>query len=165
MELVLRVNGRPNRSAGWRVIRAAIRGDTRIVVISGTMDRAASLALVRDSDCLVSSHRTGGFGRNIVEAITLGVSVLATSGSGPDDFLKHGERVASRPRAGAPNEYPFAEGLLWRDPVKADLARKMRRVGGKCGAGLRVLNGQRKNQHAPRTAGANYIRQLNTVHA
>lgn len=161
VELVLRVNGRPHGSAGWRAIRAGIRGDTRIVVISGTMDRAASLALVRDADCLVSSHRTEGFGRNIVEAIALGVPVLATGGSGPDDFLKHGERVASRPREVAPKEYPFAEGMLWRDPVKADLARKMRkmrRVGRtKCGARPR---GHRKTLHAPRIAGANYIRQL-----
>ena len=99
VKLVLRVNGRPERSAGWRAVQAAVRGDTRILVIPGTLHRAASLKLIRDADCLVSPHRAEGFGRNIAEATVLGVPVLATGGSGPDDFLRRGERVASRSRS------------------------------------------------------------------
>jgi glycosyltransferase involved in cell wall biosynthesis len=164
VELVLRVNGRPDRLAGWRAVRAAMRGDTRIVVMSGTMHRAASLALVHHADCLVSSHRAEGFGRNIAEAIALGVPVLATSGSGPDDFLRRGERVVSRPRAVAADEYPFAEGLSWNDPVVADLARHMHRLrsAGRANRGTRLRTSKRgrTTQHAPRTAGENFLRRL-----
>jgi glycosyltransferase involved in cell wall biosynthesis len=162
VELMLRVNGRPDRSIEWRAVQAAIHGDTRIVVISATMDRVASLALVRDADCLVSSHRTEGFGRNIAEAIALGVPVLATGGSGPDDFLRRGERMAFRPRVVAANEYPFAKGMSWSDPVVADLARNMRRMrrAGHGGTGVSRSDRSRTIQHAPRTIGINYMRRL-----
>jgi glycosyltransferase involved in cell wall biosynthesis len=161
VELVLRVNGNPSRSAGWRAVRAAARGDTRVVMIFGTMVRAASLALVRNAECLISPHRSEGFGRNIAEAIMLGVPVLATGGSGPDDFLKRGERVAFRPRMVALNEYPFAEGLMWNDPMLADLARRMARMrkASHAGGGIspRV---RRTTQYAPRTVGMIYKRRL-----
>ena len=144
VELVLRVNGRPRNSLGWREVRAA------------------SLALLKGADCLISPHRAEGFGRNIAEAISLGVPVLATGYSGPEDFLNRNERVAARPRTVALNEYPYASGMSWADPVVPDLARRMRRVRGVLQGHSRPKphNLRRKAWYAPRTAGRNYVLRL-----
>ena len=85
--LLLRVNGNPDCQLGWAEIATECAADRRITVLAGTLDRRAALGVVAASDCLVSPHRAEGFGRNIAEAILLGIPVLATAFSGCTDFL------------------------------------------------------------------------------
>jgi len=76
-------------------------------------------------DCLVSLHRSEGFGRNIAEAQLLGLQVIATGYSGCTDFLAPDESVRWIPRP-VGGDYPFGEGLFWADPDIEDAARMMR---------------------------------------
>ena len=100
MRLVLRANGNPAQARGWnRVARAAV-GDPRIQIIPGTLERTDAMALLKGSGCLVSPHRAEGFGRNIGEAIVLGVPVIATAFSGSGDYLRGPERLKSRAKNG-----------------------------------------------------------------
>jgi len=154
VELVLRVNGHPASSQGWRQVLAAAGGDTRISVIAGTLNRAEALALVQNAHCLLSPHRAEGFGRNIAEAIALGVKVLANGYSGPADFLQRSQRIAFRRCAVRPGAYPFADGLHWSQIIIADLATKMRRLRL---AGRRPAAAQ---LHTPKQAGARYAAAL-----
>ncbi len=126
--LVLRVNGRGSGRPGWRELKAGIAGDTRIRIIEGTLSRAAAQRMLQAADCLVSPHRAEGLGRNIAEAIALGVPVLATGFSGSGDLLEKHERIGSRPRRVMPGEYPHAEGLWWSEPDWRRLAGQMSRL-------------------------------------
>ncbi len=128
VRLVLRVNGYGRGRPGWLALKAAIRGDTRIRIIEGTLPRRESLRMLQAADCLVSPHRAEGFGRNIAEAIALAVPVLATGFSGSSDLLEKAERIASKPRLVKPGEYPHAEGLSWSEPDWRGLARQMQAV-------------------------------------
>ncbi len=127
-ELVLRVNGVGRRYPGWRTLRAAIAGDTRIRVIEGTMSRPAAQQLMLSAGCLVSPHRAEGLGRNIGEAIALGVPVLATGFSGSADLLLHHEYIPARLRPLRRGEYPFGDGQYWAEPNILRLAGQMRRI-------------------------------------
>ena len=126
--LVLRVNGHGAGRPGWQALRAAAGGDRRIRIVEGTLPRAAAQRLLQRAGCLVSPHRAEGLGRNIAEAIALGVPVLATGFSGSADLLLAHERIPAKPRRVAPGEYPHAAGLWWSEPDWRALARQMRRL-------------------------------------
>jgi glycosyltransferase involved in cell wall biosynthesis len=126
--LLLRVNGRPEHQPGWAEVAAECVVDRRIRILSGTLDRQAALSVVAAADCLVSSHRSEGFGRNIAEAILLGIPVLATAYSGCMDFLAGEEGIPFTRVRLQVGEYPFGEGLWWADPSVQALARRMRQV-------------------------------------
>jgi glycosyltransferase involved in cell wall biosynthesis len=125
--LLLRVNGTPDAAQpAWRELDKAIAGDSRIIVRDGTLDRADAFALLATCDALVSPHRSEGFGRNIAEAILLGLPVRATGFSGCVDFLRPAETVAWTDRAVAPGEYPFGEGQVWAEPDHEHLVAALR---------------------------------------
>lgn len=128
VRLVLRVNGIGAGHPGWRELKAGVAGDKRIHIVEGTLSRVAAQRMLQTADCLVSPHRAEGLGRNIGEAIALGVPVLATGFSGSGDLLEKNERIASKPRRVRPEEYPHAEGLWWSEPDWRHLARQMNRI-------------------------------------
>jgi glycosyltransferase involved in cell wall biosynthesis len=128
VRLILRANGTGKLPKRWREVHVGMRGDSRISVARGTFPRRKALQFLADSDCLVSPHRSEGFGRNIGEAIILGVSVLATGYSGPLDFLSEQEQLPIRSRALSPGDYPFGDGQRWSDPTTMGMAIAMRRI-------------------------------------
>jgi len=126
--LVLRVNGNPDGQPGWAEVSAECAADSRITVLAGTLDRTTALGVIAASDCLVSPHRAEGFGRNIAEAILLGIPVLATAFSGCTDFLAPEEGLPFEPTLVREGDYPFGEGLCWAEPSITEMARRMRQV-------------------------------------
>jgi glycosyltransferase involved in cell wall biosynthesis len=126
--LLLRVNGRPECQPGWAEVAAECAADRRIRILSETLDRQAALGVIAAADCLVSPHRGEGFGRNIAEAILLGIPVLATAYSGCMDFLAGEEGIPFTRVRLQDGEYPFGEGLWWADPSVQDLARRILQV-------------------------------------
>ena len=112
-----------------------------------------------------------GFGRNIAEAILLGVPVLATAFSGCIDFLAPEEGLNFNLRGVEPGQYPFGEGLLWAEPVVVDMAEKMQLV--------RTANRRRKGKererlvlrarhlaesYAPHVTGRAFVARLAALH-
>lgn len=144
VRLVLRANGDPTTAPGWDALEDAIGGDPRIVRSFGTLDRAEALNLLARADAMISLHRAEGFGRNIAEAILLGVPVLATGFSGCLDFLEPAERVAWQPRRIACDDYPFGEGQSWAEPDIAQAAEKLRQ--------LRLAPGKPQEEYRARAA-------------
>jgi glycosyltransferase involved in cell wall biosynthesis len=168
--LLLRVNGvlpeGPDRCALFHEIGT----DQRIVVMEGTLDRVDAISLTASCDCLVSPHRAEGFGRNIAEAILLGVPVLATAFSGCEDFLAPGEGLAFNLQEVSAGQYPFGEGLLWAEPDVTDMADKMklrravmRRHKRKERERLAVRAVQFADVYAPHVAGRALANQLETL--
>ena len=133
------------------------------------LDRPDALGILASCDCLVSPHRAEGFGRNIAEAILLGLPVLATGFSGNVDFMESEELIAWTPRKLAPGEYPFGDGLWWAEPSVDDLARKMKDVyRQKVEAhNYSPVSNSRKQRfelrHAPLSVGRRYAMRLRAI--
>jgi glycosyltransferase involved in cell wall biosynthesis len=128
VRLVLRSNGSLDGRIEFAALRKAALSDRRCILEEDTSSRADYQRRIGAADCLVSPHRAEGFGRNIAEAILLGVQVLATGASGCTDFLQADEALNWTPRLVCGGEYPFADGMFWAEPDFDDLVERMRLV-------------------------------------
>jgi glycosyltransferase involved in cell wall biosynthesis len=126
--LRLHTNGAVSENGMLQAFMALALQDDRVRWSSKTLPRADSLALLASVDCFVSPHRAEGFGRNIGEAILLGVPVLATGFSGPADYLIQEEQIRWSFRALSADDYPFGDGQVWAEPDVMHLAERMREV-------------------------------------
>jgi glycosyltransferase involved in cell wall biosynthesis len=110
-------------------VQEAIEGEDRIVLIDGALSKSEVNGLIGASQAYVSLHRSEGFGRPIVEAMLLGVPVIATGWSGNSDFLnpRTGFPVRYRLRKIAEGEYPWAAGE-WAEPDLDHAATLMRQL-------------------------------------
>jgi glycosyltransferase involved in cell wall biosynthesis len=168
--LLLRVNGDPNGHPGWLELMAESSVDDRISVLAGTLERAQALGVIAACDCLVSPHRAEGFGRNIAEAILLGIPVLATAFSGCMDFLAEEEEIPFEPVAVRDGDYPFADGMWWAEPSINEMARRMREVRRTCQASRTALD-ERLSQrclevtkaYSPLASGQNFAQRLRVI--
>lgn len=70
----------------WDRVDAIIASDPRIVVMNETLSYRDLLQLKAGSDCYISLHKSEGWGFGMIEAMALGVPVLATAYSGNMDF-------------------------------------------------------------------------------
>lgn len=112
----------------WDQLKSLIRADPRIRLLEATLRKPSLLALVRVCDCFVSLHRAEGFGRSIVEALLLGLPIIATGFSGNLDYC-HEEQVDLVPyrlREVRRHEYFWGEGQQWAEPDLQHAARRMR---------------------------------------
>jgi glycosyltransferase involved in cell wall biosynthesis len=75
-----------NVSGQWERVAAAAAIDKRIRVVTERYSDEAMTALVSDADCIVSLHRSEGFGYLMSDAMAFGVPVIATGYSGNVDF-------------------------------------------------------------------------------
>jgi len=60
----------------------------RVIIVDEYMTNTELLSLISSCDCLVSLHRSEGFGQALAEAMYLGKPVIATAFSGNLDFMR-----------------------------------------------------------------------------
>ncbi|MDQ7783784.1 MAG: glycosyltransferase family 4 protein [Desulfomonilaceae bacterium] len=103
-----------------------------IVHIDGAFDRSRIDALINACDCLVSLHRSEGFGLPIAEAMYLGKPVIATGYSGNMDFMNTENSFPVRFELIELDEDvgPFEKGSHWAEPDTEHAAEIMKRVAG-----------------------------------
>ena len=101
-----------------------------VPIIDRTLDRSDLNAFLASCDCLVSLHRSEGFGLTLAEAMYLGKPVIATAYSGNVDFTKPGDSflVGYRLQHVGKGCEPYDEHSLWADPSHADAVDHMRTV-------------------------------------
>ena len=89
-----------------------------IIIIDKVLTDNEMKNLVRCCDCLVSLHRSEGFGRGMAEAMFLGKPVIATGYSGNLDFMNEKNSCLVRYELVAVKEgqYPYAKGQVWAEP-------------------------------------------------
>ena len=134
VQLVLKTQNRrrvfdAHQIALWNRIDRAARKDQRIVVINETLDYRDLLGLKSACDCYVSLHRSEGWGFGMIEAMQLGMPVIATAYSGNMEFcnaetafLVGYDLVCVRDE-----EYIFVErDSRWAQPRLAEAAAHMR---------------------------------------
>lgn len=126
--LVIKVHPPRGRDAAWAELKALAARDKRIHIVEETLSRPELLALYKACDCFVSLHRAEGFGRNIAEALALGLHVIATGYSGNMDFCQppHCDLVRYRLVKVRKGQYPYGEGQVWAEPDVDHAAGLMR---------------------------------------
>ncbi len=130
IHLVLKYHGGMNSSTTLTDLRKALRGVAHVTVISDKLDIEGMDRLRATCDCLISAHRSEGFGLNIAEFMSLGKPVIATMYSGNTDFFNE--------TVGYPIDYrlvevedtvgPYRKGFVWADPCPNSILRQMRSV-------------------------------------
>ncbi len=123
--LVLKVNN-PTPEA-IRSIKEAIGEHRNVIILDKVYSRAQVNALISNTDCYVSLHRSEGFGFGPAEAMALGKAILATNWSGNTDYM--------RPSNCMPIDYqlvtitedfgPYKKGQVWAEPDETQAASAM----------------------------------------
>lgn len=113
-----------------RAIEEAIGEAPNIRTFSGIMDEEEIVSLQNSIDCLVSPHRSEGFGYNLAEAMYLGKPVIATRYSSNLDFMRDDNsylidcKLIPIPLTIG----PYMRGHVWADPSIDHLSHLMRTV-------------------------------------
>ncbi len=113
-----------------RVLEEAIGGASNICTYSGLMDENEIASLQNSLDCLVSPHRSEGFGYNLAEAMYLGKPVIATRYSSNLDFMRDDNSyLIDCSLVPIPLSHgPYLRGHVWAEPSADHLAQLMRNV-------------------------------------
>ena len=89
-------------------------------------------AFVSAFDILISLHRSEGFGLALAEAMAAGVAVIATAGSGNDDFMTaadsrpvNAQPVPIRDADGPYGHLEGVSGQVWGDPSVTEAAEAL----------------------------------------
>jgi glycosyltransferase involved in cell wall biosynthesis len=95
---------------------ASIAG--RVTIINATLSNNETKNLIRCCDCLLSLHRSEGFGRGPAEAMFFGKPVVATGWSGNMDYMNRDVAfpIEFSLRAVREGEYLECEDQFWADP-------------------------------------------------
>jgi glycosyltransferase involved in cell wall biosynthesis len=115
----------------WQALNEAISEDSRIVLVNETLSYTDLIKMKVGSDCYISLHKSEGWGFGMVEAMNLGVPVVATAYSGNMEFctadtcwlVEYDLRSLDR------DEYIFVvPGQRWAEPRHESAVRQMRDV-------------------------------------
>ena len=119
-----------------RDLLAFAANDPRVILVQGNLDYREVLSLYASADAYVSLHRAEGLGLGPMEAMALGLPVIATGWSGNMDFMSASN---SMPVAfelaplDVPEDSPYhglvpEERAYWAEPDIDDAARAMRTI-------------------------------------
>ncbi|MCJ2134424.1 glycosyltransferase [Methylobacterium sp. J-026] len=115
----------------WTSIDALAARDPRITILDQTLSYDALIGLKRCSDAYVSLHRSEGWGFGLLEAMQIGLPVIATGYSGNMDFCSPQtaflvDYTLERP---LPTDYVYVErASRWAEPSIDAAATAMRTV-------------------------------------
>lgn len=134
VRLVLKTQNRarvadPAQAALWHRIDTALRADPRLTLMDETLPYDQVLQLKKGADAYVSLHRAEGWGFGMIEAMTLGVPVLATGYSGNMDYCDAETcwLVDYTLTEVGPQDYIFVRpGQMWAEPDLDHAAAQMR---------------------------------------
>ena len=115
----------------WAQITKHASADPRIIVINETFNYRELLAFKQLCNCYVSLHRSEGFGFGLIEAMQLGIPVIATAYSGNMDFCSDATcyLVDYDLIVPQPHEYVFvARDSQWAEPRMQSAAAHMQAV-------------------------------------
>jgi glycosyltransferase involved in cell wall biosynthesis len=129
VRLILKTLNQEKHPEHFSTIMEAIGADERILVIDGPLPQSELYGLISLAGAYISLHRSEGFGRPLVEAMHLGVPVIATQWSGSADYLDDttGYPVGSMQCKVPRDNYPFAAGN-WAEPDLEQAAELFREV-------------------------------------
>lgn len=135
--LVLKFNNPEGHKLEFDEIRSELEGYDNVYMLEQVMTRSEVNSLIAATDCLVSLHRSEGFGLVPAEAMLLGKPVVLTNWSGNTDYMTPENSVGI--------DYELVKlgrdyGLYkahqhWAEPDIEQAARWMRRIAEEPGLG------------------------------
>jgi glycosyltransferase involved in cell wall biosynthesis len=129
-QLVIKTMNGVHRPERRREVEAAAADRSDIVLLDGTISGAERDALVAACDCLLSLHRSEGFGLALAEAIAAGKPVVATAYGGNVEFMTPASSYLVRyelTRVGDGCEH-YAAQAIWAEPDIDHAAAQLRAV-------------------------------------
>lgn len=114
--LVLKISHAEAAPEALAAIREAI-GSGNVTLIDRVMDRSEIHSLIAHSDCVLSLHRSEGFGLLLAEAMSIGKTVICTGYSGNMDFTLPGSALPVEYKmvpVGTGNE-PYDAQAMWAE--------------------------------------------------
>jgi len=116
--------------AAHRAVLEAAASHQHVHVLDRDLPAAEKNALIGLLDCLLSVHRSEGFGLALAEAALLGVPVVATDYGGTRDFLTpfNAWLVDHRPVRIGPGHDPYPPDGEWAEPDLDHAASLLRSV-------------------------------------
>ena len=161
--------GDPAQQAIWAEIDALITDDPRFCLLDETMRRDDLLTLTAGANAYLSLHRAEGWGFGMIEAMAMGVPVLATGYSGNLAYSDDSTAwlVPATEVAPDPQDYMFTpDGGLWGQPNHEAAVRLLRQMRAapearKRKAGLALQRVRR--DFSPETIGTRYATRIETV--
>jgi glycosyltransferase involved in cell wall biosynthesis len=162
--LALKINHAERHADRLAQIRDAADG-LPVTILARTIDHADVTSLMNCCDCLISLHRSEGFGLTLAEAMYLGKPVIATGYSGNLDFTRDDNSFLVRfQMTSVPHGCdPYPQSARWADPDVAHAAEQMKLVAQSAETRAeRARRGQRfvRNELAPSVIGAIMKRRL-----
>jgi len=126
--LLVKASFSDHDDAAMQRLHATIDGWPNISVTTTHLTDAEALELIAGADCLVSLHRSEGFGLPIAEAMTVGTPTIITGWSAPAEFstgaaIEIGYDLV--PVSDATGRYGGGPGLVWADAKLDEAARAM----------------------------------------
>jgi glycosyltransferase involved in cell wall biosynthesis len=166
--LVVKVHNAGANHADHLALKAAAETVPGMILLEGTLDRADITALEAACDCLVSLHRSEGFGLAIAECMYLGKPVISTDWSAPAEFVsvRNGCPVRAATVVLDRSYGPYARGSTWAEPDVGEAAAWMRSLAGDPALAARLGEAARatiEERFSPATIGARYRRRLESI--
>lgn len=128
--LVIKLNNWEHNHKHFNAFMRMVARNKQIVIIKEILEDMEMKSLIARCDCLVSLHRSEGFGRGPAEAMSLGKPVVVTGYSGNMDYCNEANAfiVDYRLIRVKPGEYPHADGQKWADADISHAVQCMRDV-------------------------------------
>lgn len=111
----------------YQKIKDIVKKNRNIILINECYSREDTIDLISSADCLMSIHRSEGFGRVIAEAMLLKTLVVTSNYSGNIDFSKkdncllvEGKLVPLKEK-----EYPYYKDQFWFEPSISDATKQL----------------------------------------
>lgn len=97
----------------------------KVVFINDTLSRDEMITVINSMDCYVSLHRSEGLGVGMMEAMYLGLPVIATAYGGNMDFMNDENAfLVPYSKVAVKNDFgPYKAGWMWAEP-DIDIAKK-----------------------------------------
>jgi glycosyltransferase involved in cell wall biosynthesis len=114
-----------------RQIRRLAARDPRIEIVEAYVEQSALWRMMRDADCILSTHRAEGFGYIPAHALALARPLVTTDYGGPRDFCTAetsfpvAAELTSVPRG---HSLYFQPGSRWADVAPAAVAEALKKV-------------------------------------
>ncbi|MFF2018149.1 glycosyltransferase [Paenibacillus sp. NPDC058177] len=116
--LVIKINGNYQADPEIELITKLVGDFKNIYIISETLSRNDTNALINVTDCFISLHRSEGFGLGLAEAMYLGKPAIGTNWSSTTDFMNHENSCPVKYKLVqiGKDHGPYKAYQMWADP-------------------------------------------------